>query len=541
MRFFTFILILGLFCLLPSLCSAAHREKIIFIPHDARPICFQQTAEVVEQLGYEVLTPPEEYFGGKEDYMGQPDELWKWLESNVKSAKVAVIAADSLFYGGLIPSRKHEIPQSVIDSRLDRFKALHFNNPKLKIYVFASLMRTPKEGVAGFTEEPDYYVPYGWRIFRLTALMDKSELTALSAGEQQELFTLKSSIPDEVLNDWFNRREKNLAVTKQFIDMLDQDFISYLIVGRDDNSPLCQTHKEDRELKIYAEKYNLPKTKFQSLAGIDEFGLLLLTRAVNDLRGETPTVSVKFNKGKGAKTIPDFSDEEIGNSIENAAAIAGGRLVDEPNAADFVLLVNTDPNGKTYQAHNALPDAMIKLDQKKIDKNAETFANMVNEYVEAGCPVGIADISFANGSDNALMEHLYSKGLLFKLQAYSGWNTATNSTGFVLGTGMLAKNMSNASKDKLLIRRYLDDWAYQANVRTTIGEQLFNSREGGAIYYNLGGQSQAVADRVTWLMREFAAKNLPPFDYLKKFDVTLPWNRMFECSIELPKEKTSSK
>ena len=536
MRFVVFLLILGLFCLFPTSCSAANKEKIIFIPHDARPICFQQTAEVVEQLGYEVLTPPEEFFGGKEDYMGQPEELWKWLESNVKSAKVAVIAADSLFYGGLIPSRKHEISQSVIDSRLERFKALHTKNPKMKIYVFTSLMRTPQQGVAGFTEEPDYYVTYGSKIFNLTALMDKSDLAYLSASEQQELSALKSSIPNDVLNDWFSRREKNLTVTKQFIDLLDQNFISYLIVGRDDNSPLCQTHKENRELKTYAEKYNLPKTKFQSLAGIDEFGLLLLTRAVNDLRGEIPTVSVKFNKGKGAKTVPDFSDEEIGNSIENAAAIAGGKLIDEPNKADFVLLVNTDPNGKTYQAHNALPDVEIKLDQKKLDKNAENFAELVYECVEAGYPVGIADITFANGSDNALMENLYNKGLLFKLQAYSGWNTATNSTGFVLGTGILAKNMSNSSKDKLLIRRYLDDWAYQANVRTIIGEQLFNSREGASIYYNLGNQTQAVADRVTWLMREFAAKNLPPFEYLKKFDVTLPWNRMFECNIDFPLE-----
>lgn len=536
MKYLVLLLILGLVHFLPTLCSAAEKEKIIFIPHDARPICFQQTAEVVEQLGYKVLTPPEEFFGGKEDYMGQPEELWKWLEDNVKSAKVAVIAADSLFYGGLIPSRKHEIPQAVIDSRLERFKALHTKNPKMKIYVFTSLMRTPQEGVAGFTEEPDYYVTYGSRIFNLTALMDKADLAYLSASEQQEMSALKSGIPNEVLNDWFSRREKNLAVTKQFIDLLDQNVISYLIVGRDDNSPLCQTHKENRELKIYAEKYNLPKTKFQSLAGIDEFGLLLLTRAINDLRGETPTVSVKFNKGKGAKTVPAFSDEEIGNSIEDAAAIAGGKLIDEPNKADFVLLVNTDPNGKTYQTHNALPDSAIKLDQKKLDKNAENFAELVDEYVEAGYPVGIADITFANGSDNALMENLYNKGLLFKLQAYSGWNTATNSTGFVLGTGILAKNMSNASKDKLLIRRYLDDWAYQANVRTVIGEQLFNSREGSAIYYNLGNQAQAVADRVTWLMREFAAKNLPPFAYLKNFDVTLPWNRMFECNIDFPLE-----
>ena len=526
-----FIFFSCLVFLFPSTVSAAKNEKILFIPHDARPISFQQTAEVVEQLGYDVLTPPEQLFGGKGEYMGQPDELWNWLEINAKSAKVAVIATDSLFYGGLIPSRKHEISQSVIDYRLERFKNLHNNNPKLKIYVFASLMRTPRQGTAGFNEEPDYYVPYGNRIFNLTALLDKSETSGLNANEQQTLYELKNSVPKDVLNDWFGRREKNLAVTKKFIDLTNQNVIKYLIIGRDDNAPLCQTHKENRELKNYAAKYDLSKNKFQSLAGIDEFGLLLLTRAINDLRDETPKVNVRFNNGKGAKTIPEFSDEEIGKTIEDAVAIAGGKLVDEPKSADFVLLVNTDPNGKTYQLHNALPDAMIKLDQKKIDKNAENFASIVDEYVSAGYPVGIADINFANGSDNALMNNLYNKGLLFKLQAYSGWNTATNSTGFVLGTGMLAKHMSDYSKDKLLVQRYLDDWGYQANVRTLIGTQLYNSREGGAIYYSLGEHSQTVADRVTWFMRDFAAKKLPPFDYLKNFDVTLPWNRMFECNI----------
>ena len=512
-----------------TVSAAVGREKILFIPHDARPISFQQTAEVVEQLGYEVMTPPEEYFGGKEHYMGQPDEIWKWLEANVKNADAVVIATDSLFYGGLIPSRKHTIPQSTIESRLERFKALHVNNPKLNIYVFASLMRTPMAGTPGNTEEPDYYVTYGSSIFNLTALMDKEELKGLSGDEKQILAEIKRSIPADILEDWLSRREKNLAVTKKFIDLAAQDIIQYLIIGRDDNAPLCQTHKENRDLKAYADKYNLPKTKFQSLPGIDEFGLLLLTRAVNDLKGETPTINVRFNRGKGSKIIPAYSDEEIGYSIDSAAAIAGGKIIDEPKFADFVLLVNTDPNGKTYQPHNALPNFAVELDHKKFEKNAKHFANLVDEYVSAGYPVGVADIIFANGSDNALMQNLYDKGLLYKLQAYSGWNTATNSTGFALGTGILAKYMSNESKDRLLTRRYLDDWAYQANVRTLIGEQLFNSREGGIVYYNLGDQTPDVENRVTLLMREFAYKHLPPLRYLRDFQVTLPWNRMFEC------------
>lgn len=526
-----FILTLSLIWLLPTFCSAA--EQLIFVPHDARPICFQETAEVVEATGYEVLMPPEELFGGKGEYMGQPEEIWQWLESKVKSAEAAVVSIDSLFYGGLIPSRKHEITPEVLKERIERFKALRTKNPKLKIYAFASLMRTPQAGVAGFTEEPEYYVPYGSRIFRLTALLDKSEIDGLSESEWAEVSYLKSAIPADVLNDWFGRRDKNLTVTKQFLDLLEQGGINCLVIGRDDNATLSQTHKEHRDLNHYAKKYNLDESKYQTLAGIDEIGLLLLTRALNDLRKERPKININFNKGKGSKTIPAFSDEEIGESIAKAVTLAGGRIVDDPANTDLILLVNTDLSGKTHLSHNALPDSMVKLDTKRIDKSAENFAAMVEEYIEGNYPVAVADVAFANGADNTLMDKLYSKGLLFKVQAYSGWNTATNSTGFALGTGMLAKSMSNDAKDRLLVRRYLEDWGYQANVRTFIGTQLYNSREGGVIYYSLGSHTQTVADRVTWFMRDFATKHLPPFDYLKDLEVTLPWDRMFECDIDL--------
>ena len=95
--------------------------------------------------------------------------------------------------------------------------------------------------------------------------------------------------------------------------------------------------------------------------------------------------------------------------------------------------------------------------------------------------------------------------------------------------------MSNDSKDRLLTIRYLDDWAYQANVRTMLSEQFFNSREGMVNYYSLGDKTEFVNDRVTYLMRDFANRKLPPFEYLKDFYVTLPWQRMFECDIHFVK------
>ena len=92
------------------------------------------------------------------------------------------------------------------------------------------------------------------------------------------------------------------------------------------------------------------KTRFQAMAGIDEIGMLMLTRAVNDMRRDVPFVYVRYNWGKGEFTIPSYSDEKIGDSIASAITAAGGMQVKSPEKADLVLTVNTNPNGKTYEA-----------------------------------------------------------------------------------------------------------------------------------------------------------------------------------------------
>ena len=61
-------------------------KKIVFVPHDNRPISDKQTADVVERLGYEVVVPPDEILGSRED-LGHPDELWKWLNEEILADK----------------------------------------------------------------------------------------------------------------------------------------------------------------------------------------------------------------------------------------------------------------------------------------------------------------------------------------------------------------------------------------------------------------------------------------------------------------------
>lgn len=509
------------------------KGTIVFIPHDNRPISDVETADTIRQLGYKVVVPPDELLGSNSN-LGDSDKLWQWLEDNttvphkndkkppykpLPGIKAVVLSGDAMIYGSLVGSRKHHFTQQKLLERVKKFQEFKDSHPKVPMYVFSSIMRTPRTGEASGSEEPGYYFSYGTDIFRYTALKDKEEVEGLTKREKKEMKFLTEFLPREAIDDWMSRRSKNLAVNKAMIDLAKAGTFSYFCLGRDDNAPYSQTHRESRWLNDYGRE--LGKTRFNNMAGIDEFGMLLLTRAVNDLEAVMPFVYVRYNMGEGARVVPSYSDEAIDKTIRSHVTMAGGVYVTTPARADLVLLVNTNPNGETFEANDA-------GNTEKSRFSTRYFMNMLEEELAEGRPVGIADIAYANGSDNALMAALRDKDLLFRLQAYSGWNTPTNSTGFVLGQGMLVPRMSDESRKRLLYTRYLDDWGYQANVRQNLSATLgyFKGQGSGGNLNEKRAQTEASA---TLRMQTFAGWNLPKFVDVKQIKVTMPWNRLFEC------------
>lgn len=501
------------------------REKILYIPHDSRPIVNRQTTEILESAGIQIVTPPIELLGDREN-LGDPDLLWDWLNKHAtKDLTAAVISSDSLLYGSLVGSRKHDFDADEILARADLFAEFRKRHKKLPLYIFGSIMRTPRTGLASGYEEPDYYRYYGTNIFRLTELMDKQELEGLTPREIKEFNFLQRLIPTRAIEDWMGRREKNFDANKKLIDYARGGTFDYLLLGRDDNAPYSQTHNEGRKLLAYGR--GLGNNKYLTTAGIDEIGLVMLTRAVNLHAKTSPKVFVKYNWGHGELTIPAYSDETIDQSIQSAITATGATFVTDESRADFILAVNTNPNGVTYEADSEINNGVSR-------DGTRFFVDMVQDYIDNGRKVIVADIAFANGSDNALMNQLRQRGLLFKLQAYSGWNTPTNSSGFALGTGLLTTRMKENFVDELLLHRYLDDWAYQANVRQ-IGASQLHWLTGEGRHEFLNDKRDAAEDNCSDLLKAFVQKNLPSFTGNDKIRVRFPWNRMFEAEISFGK------
>lgn len=520
------------------------KGKIVFIPQDNRPVSDEMPADTISKLGYELIIPPEELLGNREN-LGDSDKLWEWLETNTTifrkptkeekkknkskepvqafnpEIKAIVISSDSMIYGSLVGSRKHNIPENTLKKRTARFAQYKEKYPEAKLYVFASIMRTPSSGEHSGTEEPEYYRRYGLDIFRYTVLSDMADVQPLSFQEEKERAFLQDLIPKEYIKDWLGRREKNYNINKELLKLAKSNVFERLVLGRDDNARWSQTHMESRHLKAFASELGVEHV--HNLAGLDEVGLLMLTRAVNDIRDSYPVVSSQYNWGNGQIIIPAYSDEPIDTTVKDHVQLIGGRYSESPERVDLLLLVNTNSNGENMGANWYINGTNLR-------PGVKYFADMVQDALKKGYPVGIADVSFVNGSDNALMEELNRRHLLYEVQSYSGWNTPTNSVGFALAQGVLARAMKETDKNRLLTIRYMDDWAYQANVRQVVARQL-SWFEGAGVYNVLGENKSQIEWRATSLLQLFAEKNLPQNDFIKSLRLTSPWNRLFEARI----------
>lgn len=496
-------------------------KKILYIPIDDRPVNLKQSVEVIEKLGYEVLTPPENLLGNEKNY-GEPIELWQWLNDNARGKTAAVISIDSMIYGSLVGSRKHELTTEEIMQRVKKFEEFQKNFPRLPIYVFSTIMRTPRSG-AYSSAEPEYYQQFGGMIFNYTVLKDKLESDKLTPRERRQKKKLEKNIPAEVLEDWMKRRAKNFDANKYLIDLANQGVFRYFLLGCDDSAIFSQTHLESRHLDKHGKM--LGKTRFLVTSGADELGMLMLSRAVNDDLNYYPFITVKYNDGKGSETIPSYGNEAIGDSIDGAITAIGAIKINDPSKADLVLAVNTNLDGKTFEA-------MSPKNIFKPRKSTKRFMKIINELLEKDYPLGIADISFANGADNALMYQLLKNDQQFKIKAYGGWNTATNSSGFLIGAGSLTRWLDDKSKNDLLMTRYFDDWAYQSNVRSMVANQLAKI-SGKGEYMKLDEKKIGAEDFGTYSIKNFADQyiKLPTNYFLEDIRMQFTWNRLFESDI----------
>ncbi len=516
------------------------KEKILFIPIDNRPVCLGYTVETLKAAGWDIETPPEEYVASY-NRMGDPDKMFKWLEDNALLATDAVVSSDSLIYGGLVPSRTHTLPKEVLAARTQRLIDFKKKFDCLRLYVYDTVMRSPRASSA--PAEPAYYSRWGSKIFRMGELRDKLEMGTIKKKEKAELEEILKAIPQEVQTDLYTRRKANLEVTEQLLQGVKDNAFNYFLLGKDDTAPNSDAHRDARRIKALLP--GLPDYKIRFFVGADQLGLILLNRAVNKIEQKTPVVYSFYTEGQGEKLIPSYEDEPVKDTIRQHILAAGGFPAASPKRADFVMAVNTPVKGPTPPASDqAINNGVITNAHKH-------FLTKTWDYIKAGKNVGIADIAYGNGSDNGLVKGLfetrkeirikvparggigpaaYKAPMAWLLNSYAGWNTASNTIGYTLGQGLLRPYFTEIAKNDLMAVRYLDEWAYEANVRQDVRANLVrpNKWVDGSLKPDQRAQAeQAVSKGI----KNLAGKYFRP-EELNKFTYDLPWSRMFEVEVK---------
>ena len=454
-------------------------KNIVLIPIDNRPVCYELPKQITKLSDDYNLLLPEKNLLGSLNQIADCNILLKWLE-NLKDIDIIVISLDTIAYGGLIPSRRCSDSLSIIKSRIDKLAEI-LKTSKASVYAFSSIMRISNNNIN--EEEKEYWKDYGTKIFDYSYNFHKNGLT-------------HTDIPEKILQDYLDTRKRNFEINRYYIELKKQGIFDTLVFSKDDCTGFGLNVMESVELKKLSEN---DKNIFIK-TGADEIPLTLLSRALNSLRNIK--ISVQYTNPESISKISKYEDITVKESVESQIELAGG-IASPDNEADMVLLVNNFKNEQGELVMN-IKEPPFKGDLKL-----------------PGKPYFIADILNANGSDNGFVEALLKKEKWGEFYGYTAWNTTGNTLGSALASALTfynAKLPNEKAFGELQLTRFLDDWAYQANVRAQIRINQRNLNDN--IVKN---KMEMFENR---LLNKFSMNNY-------KIKYSFPWNRFFEIEIKL--------
>ncbi len=396
--------------------------KILFLPIDNRPVCYQLPKLITDMHeDLELIIPPRNLMGSLYK-QADVDGLFNWI-SSVNQADSVILPLDTIAYGGLIPSRRSPESFEEIKLRIEKLKQI-LMKLHAKIYAFSSVMRISNNNIN--QEEKEYWNLYGEKIFRYSY-------------ECHKFGKSDADIPQNILNDYLSTRRRNFEINKIYLEWQKQGLFDTLIFSKDDCAQYGFNVQEALELEALG---GVTKT------GADEIPLTLLARAV----GREISVHTVFLEPECKNLISNYEDVSIEKSVAGQLELAGCRVADK-DSADFILVVN---NFRDHQG-----EIVMKRPTEPFDK---VWFPPKKSYA-------VADVRFANGADNSFVKQLFEKGLDDNFCGYAAWNTSANTLGSLICAVKVladAKNLNkfnSAAFKKLQAVRFLDDWAYQANVR----------------------------------------------------------------------------
>lgn len=333
-------------------------------------------------------------------------------------------------------------------------------------------------------------------------------------------------------------RRRNLLTNLKAIELVKEGVIEYLLLSQDDAKPQG-IHVADR-IKLLQEiqKQGLEQ-KIAVQPGADEVSMILLARALTQVHGYRPRIRVVYSSDSiRAATMP-FEDRPLHQTVSQHIRATGADEVADGQSADIYLYVYVSRHDKG---------------------KAEPFAAEIDASVRKVRQVVVADIDprgDVQGSDPEFAESLNRRKLFFALTGYAAWNTAANTIGTALSQGVvfstaedkLFKNpelsiRSLSAQRWFTLHRVMDDYYFHTLVRAKTNAYLKQEKKSSLIM-NDEKTRQAEAFSRKLMQRYFETVTKTYFKPIQRNPIpktlscqasnlrfSLPWNRMFEASID---------
>ncbi|GAA0736034.1 DUF4127 family protein [Clostridium oceanicum] len=503
--------------------------KVLFVPLDERP-CNHKFPQLINDIrdDVELVVPSLDLLGYKKKAT-DVENLWKFVFENASKCDYAILSIDTLVYGGLIPSRIHNLSFEKAKSYLENIKELKKINPNIKIYAFNCIMRSPQYNSS--EEEPDYYEDYGYNLFKRAYLIDKKERNKLTKDEKKELKSIK--IPKEILKDYENRRNFNLDINIEVTKLVKEGVIDFLTIPQDDSSEYGYTAIAQRKVIKFIEDNKL-EFNINVYPGADEVGCSLMARALNDYLDRTLKIYPFYASTLGPTIVPLYEDRPMNESLKYHVRVCKAEIVNSEDEADIILAINCP--GKDMQESF---DQLNRLDLTySSHRNLQDFVYKIKKYIDKGKKVIVCDSAFSNGGDLKLIDFMDRLSILDRIVAYAGWNTNCNTLGTTLATGIYgfdhAKNNINITKN--IVYRIVEDVLYQSVVRQNVIEGFL--KDNGLSIYDFKDKGKEVEREIKDMLRE--EYNKLQISKLHDIDIKrvyMPWKRMFEVGLEISIDK----
>ncbi|MCL2795788.1 MAG: DUF4127 family protein [Microbacteriaceae bacterium] len=492
--------------------------RIALVPLDERPVNTELPRQVAAIAGVELLLPPADAmpsFRTAADTAAIAD----WLRGVAGDVDHVVACIDTVVYGGIIPARITGDDPAESLRRLAVFRELAMR-PDLRIAAAALVMRASDS--YSNLEEPEYWDRHGRDIHALGGRLHRA-LIADAVGQQPD-DAPETTVPDTIRGDFQRRRLRNHLVNLAALGLYEEGVLDALTLTADDTAEHSAGSAEQLWLRHWMRA--LPHANGVLMyPGADEVGAVLVARALcSGLPG--PRWRVVCAEPDGLERVPKYENLPVQDSLARQLQAAGGRVASADERADLTLVVHA-PDPARGDCFDAVPESDPAA-------TAATAA-AVESALDTGAVVALADIRFTNGADPALVDLLAERGLLLRLSAYAGWNTAGNSIGSAVATasavwaGGQRGTLDTDAVERALLTRVLDDRVYQSGVRVALHGIPYPERSG-----LLEPDAQASAEaRIRRELQHHLDTAFPGATDWTVARVTLPWRRRFEIGVDL--------